>query len=79
MRDFIRRYPESPYMAQAEGHLDALIVAEQERRSWTSRRGRSPAPEVEADAAAAWNSVKNSSNPAEVQALIERYPESRWR
>jgi outer membrane protein assembly factor BamD (BamD/ComL family) len=77
VRDFMRRYPDSPYVAQAKSHLDALIVAEQERKE----QERLAAAEVrrqkmEADAAAAWNSVKNSNNPADLQNFIERFPES---
>jgi outer membrane protein assembly factor BamD (BamD/ComL family) len=77
VRDFMRRYPESPYAAQAKSHLDALIVAEQERKE-QERLAAAEArrQKMEADAAAAWNSVKNSSNPAEVQAFIKRFPES---
>jgi outer membrane protein assembly factor BamD (BamD/ComL family) len=77
VRDFIRRYPDSPYVAQAKSHLDTLIAAEQERKEQEriaaveARRQK-----MEAEAAAAWNTIKNSSNPADVQAFIRRFPES---
>jgi outer membrane protein assembly factor BamD (BamD/ComL family) len=77
VRDFMRHYPDSPYVGQAKKHLDTLIAAELERKE----QERLAAVEarrlkMEADAAAAWNSVKNSSSPAEVQAFIRRFPES---
>jgi outer membrane protein assembly factor BamD (BamD/ComL family) len=77
VRDFIRRYPDSPYVAQAKRHLDTLIVAEQERKE----QERIAAAEarrlkMEAEAAAAWNSIKSTNNPAELQAFIRRFPES---
>jgi outer membrane protein assembly factor BamD (BamD/ComL family) len=77
VRDFMRRYPDSPYAAQAKSHLDALIVTEQARKE-QERLAAAEArrQKMEADAAAAWNSVKNSSNPAEVQNFIKRFPES---
>jgi outer membrane protein assembly factor BamD (BamD/ComL family) len=77
VRDFMRRYPDSPYVAQAKSHLDALIVAEQERKE-QERLAAAEArrQKMEADAAAAWNGVKNSSNPADVQNFIRRFPES---
>jgi outer membrane protein assembly factor BamD (BamD/ComL family) len=77
VRDFIRRYPDSPYLTQAKKHLDTLIAAEPER----GEQERIAAAEarrqkMEGEAAAAWNSVKNSSSPAEVQNFIKRFPES---
>ena len=77
VRDFIRRYPDSPYVSQAKSHLDTLIAAEQERKE-QERLAAAEArrQKMEADAATAWNSVKNSSNPADVQNFIRRFPES---
>jgi uncharacterized caspase-like protein len=77
VRDFIRRYPDSPYVAQARSRLDTLIAAEQERKE-QERLAAAEArrQKMEAEAAAAWNSVKNSSNPADVQTFIKRFPES---
>ena len=77
VRDFIRRYPDSPYVAQAKRHLDTLIVAEQERKEQERiAAAEARRQKMEAEAAAAWNSVKNSSSPAEVQNFIKRFPES---
>ena len=77
VRDFMRRYPDSPYVAQAKSHLDTLIAAEQQRKE-QERLAAAEArrQKMEADAAAAWNSVKNSSNPADLQNFIKRFPES---
>ena len=77
VRDFIRRYPDSPYVAQAKRHLDTLIVAEQERKEQERiAAAEARRQKMEAEAAAAWNSVKNSNSPAEVQNFIKRFPES---
>jgi outer membrane protein assembly factor BamD (BamD/ComL family) len=77
VRDFIRRYPDSPYLAQAKKHLDTLIATEQERKEQERvAAAEARRQKMEADAAAAWNSVKNSNSPAEVQAFIKRFPES---
>ncbi len=77
VRDFIRRYPDSPYVSQAKSHLDALIVAEQERKEQERLAAvEARRQKMEADAAAAWNSIKNSSNPADLQNFIKRFPES---
>jgi outer membrane protein assembly factor BamD (BamD/ComL family) len=77
VRDFIRRYPDSPYLTRAKSHLDTLIAAEQERKE-QERLAANEArrQKMEADAVAAWNSVKNSSNPTDVQNFIKRFPES---
>jgi outer membrane protein assembly factor BamD (BamD/ComL family) len=77
VRDFMRRYPDSPYVEQAKGHLDTLIAAEQERKE-QERLAAAEArrQKMEADAAAAWNSIKNSTNPADLQNFIKRFPES---
>jgi outer membrane protein assembly factor BamD (BamD/ComL family) len=77
VRDFIRRYPDSPYVAQAKSHLDTLIAAEQERKE-QERLAAAEArrQKMEADAAAAWNSVKNSASPTDLQNFIKRFPES---
>jgi outer membrane protein assembly factor BamD (BamD/ComL family) len=77
VRDFIRRYPDSPYLAQAKRRLDTLIAAEQERKEQERiAAAETRRQKMEAEAAAAWNNVKNSNNPAEVQAFIKRFPES---
>jgi outer membrane protein assembly factor BamD (BamD/ComL family) len=77
VRDFIRRYPDSPYVAQAKSHLDTLIAAEQERKE-QERLAAAEArrQKIEADAATAWNSIKNSGNPTDLQNFIKRFPES---
>jgi uncharacterized caspase-like protein len=77
VRDFIRRYPDSPYVAQAKKHLDTLIVAEQERKEQERiAAAEARRQKLEAEAAAAWNSIKSTNNPTEVQAFIKRFPES---
>ena len=77
VRDFMRRYPDSPYVAQAKRHLDTLIAAEQERKEQERiAAAEARRQKMEAEAAAAWNSIKSTNNPAEVQAFIKRFPES---
>jgi outer membrane protein assembly factor BamD (BamD/ComL family) len=77
VRDFIRRYPDSPYLAQAKRRLDTLIAAEQERKEQERIAGaEARRQKMEAEAAAAWNAIRNSNNPAEVQAFIKRFPDS---
>jgi outer membrane protein assembly factor BamD (BamD/ComL family) len=77
VRDFMRRYPDSPYVAQAKRHLDTLVAAEQERKEQERIAGvEARRQKMEAEAAAAWNSVKSTNNPAELQAFIKRFPES---
>jgi outer membrane protein assembly factor BamD (BamD/ComL family) len=77
VRDFIRRYPDSPYLAQAKQRLDTLIAAEQERKEEERIAGaEARRQKMEAEAASAWNAIKSSNNPAEVQAFIKRFPES---
>ena len=64
-------------MAQAKRHLDTLIVAEQERKEQERiAAAEARRQKMEAEAAAAWNSIKNSNSPVEVQAFIKRFPES---
>jgi outer membrane protein assembly factor BamD (BamD/ComL family) len=77
VRDFIRRYPDSPFVAQAKRRLDTLIAAEQERKE-QERLAAAEArrQKMEAEAAAAWNSIKNTNNPGELQTFIRRFPES---
>jgi uncharacterized caspase-like protein len=77
VRDFIRRYPDSPYVAQAKSRLDTLVAAEQERKE-QERLSAAEArrQKIEAEAAVAWNSVKNSGSPVDVQNFIKRFPES---
>jgi outer membrane protein assembly factor BamD (BamD/ComL family) len=76
-RDFIRRYPGSPYEAQAKSRLDTLIAAEQERKE-QERLAAAEArrQKMEAEASAAWNSIKNTNSLVELQAFIKRFPES---
>ena len=77
VRDFMRRYPDSPYVGQAKRHLDRLIVAEEERKEQERiAAAEARRQKMEAEAVTAWNAIKNTSSPAEVQAFIKRFPES---
>jgi outer membrane protein assembly factor BamD (BamD/ComL family) len=69
VRDFIRRYPDSAYVADAKRRLEALVLAEQERKEQERLAAK-------AEPVAAWNGIKNTSDPAEVQKFIKRFPES---
>jgi tetratricopeptide (TPR) repeat protein len=44
LRDFIRRYPDSPYVPQAKRHLDTLIAAEQERKKQATVTAKAESP-----------------------------------
>jgi len=77
VRDFIRRYPDSPYAQDAKLRLDALILAAKEREEQARlAAAEAKRQKMEAEAASAWNSVKNSNDPAELQKFIKRFPES---
>jgi outer membrane protein assembly factor BamD (BamD/ComL family) len=77
VRDFIRRYPDSPYVADAKRHLEGLVLAAQEREEQARLAAiEAKRQKIEAEAAAAWNSIKSTSDTAELQKFIKRFPES---
>jgi outer membrane protein assembly factor BamD (BamD/ComL family) len=77
VRDFIRRYPDSPYVADAKKRLEALVLAAQEREEQARLAAiEAKRQKIEAEAAVAWNSIKNTSDIAELQKFIKRFPES---
>jgi outer membrane protein assembly factor BamD (BamD/ComL family) len=77
VRDFIRRYPDSPYVAESNRRLEALVLAAKEREE-QARLAAAEArrQKMEAEAASAWNSIRNTNDPAELQKFIKRFPES---
>ncbi len=77
VRDFIRRYPDSPHVADAKKRLEELVLAAQEREEQARLAAiEAKRQKMEAEAAAAWNGIKNTSDTAELQKFIKRFPES---
>jgi outer membrane protein assembly factor BamD (BamD/ComL family) len=77
VRDFIKRYPDSAYVPQAKQHLDTLVAAEEQRKQQERlAAAEAKRQKMEVEAAAAWNSIKNTTDPIELQKFIKRFPES---
>jgi outer membrane protein assembly factor BamD (BamD/ComL family) len=77
VRDFIRRYPDSPYVADAKKRLEELVRVAQEREEQARLAAvEAKRQKTEAEAASAWNSIKNTTDPAELQKFIKRFPET---
>ena len=77
VRDFIRRYPDSPHVADAKKRLEDLVLAAQEREEQARLAAiEAKRQKMEAEAAVAWNSIKNTGDTAELQKFIKRFPES---
>jgi hypothetical protein len=68
LRDFMKRYPDSPLAVR-----DAKLGIEQLERQAKEREAKAHA---EAEVAAAWNSTKDSRDPADFKSFIKRYPNS---
>src|SRR5262249_32921608 len=68
LRNFIDRYPASPLVLNDA--KKRLIVLEREAME-SEKKAR-----AEADAAAAWDKIKDTTDPAELRKFIKSYPNS---
>jgi outer membrane protein assembly factor BamD (BamD/ComL family) len=67
VENFIRRHPNTPALTEAKQLLDALVQRAKEREA---------KQRMEADAAQAWNRIKDTNNQGELRGFIKGFPAS---
>jgi outer membrane protein assembly factor BamD (BamD/ComL family) len=77
LQDFIKRYPKSSLVPDAQKRLETLqqIAQEREEKARADREAAQQRAEEERQARA-WDQIKDSDKPAALQDFIKRYPKS---
>jgi adenylate cyclase len=71
---YLERYPEGPFAELAKSRHDALVAAQSEKPHHEPKTGEE---ELSVELAF-WEAAKDSSNPAELEAYLERYPKGEF-